>query len=199
MGPVGFQGIPGPQGLGGEKGDQGEQGLGLPGPRGFAGPVGIQGTAGPAGRTGQKGQKGECGQGQKSAFTAIKTGTQTGNLNDVVTFQETSANVNGDFDLATNKFTCAVPGTYLFTFSIAILNPTDIWIRLVKIGNVILSAHTRTGAISNDFDMASNTAIMTLQIGDQVWLKFGHTSGTRRIYSSSGRYTTLTGFLLYEN
>ncbi|XP_072044658.1 uncharacterized protein [Amphiura filiformis] len=197
-------GLPGPQGIRGEKGDKGLQGVSVPGKTGPRGPVGsmgiqgITGEAGSAGTIGQKGQKGQCGQGRRSAFTAIKTSAQTGNTNDVVTFQETSANINGHFSLATSKFTCVIPGTYVFTFTIGIHEPTDIYIKLVLNGNHTVGVHTRTGGISNDFDTTSSSAILNLQSGDQVWLMFG-SSSSRRVAGSSKRYTSFSGFLLYEN
>ncbi len=190
-------GLSGPQGLRGEKGDRGEQGLGLPGktgPRGPVGPDGIQGVPGPAGITGQKGQKGECGQGRKSAFTAIKTALQTGSTNDVLKFEDTSENINGHFNLETDKFTCVYPGTYVFMYSIGVYEPTDTHIQLMKNGRVVVVAHTRTGGFNTDFDTTSSSAVLRLQRGDKVWLRFG--SGNRRVYG--GRYTTFSGFLLYE-
>ncbi|XP_072044659.1 LOW QUALITY PROTEIN: complement C1q and tumor necrosis factor-related protein 9B-like [Amphiura filiformis] len=192
----------GPQGLRGEKGDKGSQGVGVPGETGPIGPVGpmgikgITGEAGFSGLNGEKGQKGECGQGRRSAFTAIKTSIQSGSTGDVVTFQETSANINGHFNLATNKFVCVFPGTYVFTCSLGIFEPGDIHINLVMNGNKIVTAHARALVDSSDFDQASISAILNLQTGDQVWLKF---AGNERIYSSSGKYSAFSGFLLYEN
>ncbi|XP_072045034.1 uncharacterized protein [Amphiura filiformis] len=187
-------GLPGPQGLRGEKGDLG---VGLPGktgPRGLLGPVGIQGIPGGPGAVGQKGQKGDNGQSRKSAFTAVKTSTQTGNANDVLEFDTTSVNINEHFSLATNKFTCVFPGTYVFMYSILIYHPTEVHINLVKNGNLVVTAHTRTGGFSNDADAASNSAILNLQSGDQVWLKFQY--GGRQVLGN--RYSSFSGFLLYE-
>ncbi|XP_072045035.1 complement C1q tumor necrosis factor-related protein 4-like [Amphiura filiformis] len=178
-------GLPGPQGLRGEKGDQGLQGIGLPGktgPRGPIGPVGIQNC--------------QCGQGRKSAFTAIKMNDQTGNINDVVTFQETSVNIDGHFSLQSNKFTCLFPGIYVFMFSMGAYTPTDPVIWLVKNDNIVVSAHTRTTA-AHDFDQTSNSAILNLETGDHVWLKFAIHNG-RKLHSNSNRYSSFSGFLLYE-
>ena len=195
-------GLPGPEGPRGQKGDQGLPGVGLPGktgPRGSIGPIGRQGLPGEPGLDGFKGEKGEAAgteaaHTRKSAFTAVKTSSQSQGSGAVVTFQETPTNINGHFSLESNKFTCQIPGTYFFTFSLGIYQPRDLNIHLVKNDNKIVAAHSRTGGIGNDFDMASNSAILNLEIGDQVWLKNHATI----IHSNSNKHGAFSGFLLYE-
>ncbi|XP_072037607.1 uncharacterized protein [Amphiura filiformis] len=192
-------GLPGPQGLRGEKGDQGLQGVGLPGktgPRGPMGPEGNQGIPGRAGTIGMKGEKGDCGRCRKSAFTAVKMNAQTGNVDDVVTFQEITVNIDGHFSLQSNKFTCQIPGIYVFMFSMGVYRPTQPHIMLVKNDNLVVTAlaHTTT---ATDFDQTSNSAILNLEAGDQVWLKFGHQNG-HKLHSHSYRFSSFSGFLLYE-
>ena len=195
-GDVGFGQIGRPGG----EGPRGERGFpGLQGPPGKVGPRGGSGDRGSEGRqgdTGLKGEKGESGHTRKSAFTAIKTGSQTGNIGDVVTFQETPTNINNHFSLQSNKFTCQVPGTYVFMFSIGVYYSTDPVIWLVKNGNRVLSVHARTGG-SSDYDHTSNSAILDLQVNDNVWLQFA-VHGGRNIHSNSDRYSSFSGFLLYE-
>ena len=196
-------GLPGPEGPRGQKGDQGLPGVGLPGktgPRGSIGLIGRQGLPGEPGLDGFKGEKGEAaGTGaahtRKSAFTATKTNEQTGNADDVVTFQETTVNINNHYSLSSNKFTCQIPGVYFFIFSIGVYRPTDSQIVLVKNNNLVVTGHTRTLG-SNDFDQTGNSALLSLQTGDQVWLKFG--SYGDKLYSHSSKYSSFSGFLLYE-
>ena len=187
-------------GLPGEEGPKGKRGLaGFQGPPGKIGPRGVSGDRGSDGRDGPigfKGEKGESGHTRKSAFTAIKTRTQTGNIGDVITFQETPTNINNSFSLQSNKFTCQVPGTYVFMFSIGVYHTTDPVIWLVKNGNRVLSVLARTGG-SGDYDHTSNSAILDLQVNDKVWLQFAHHNG-RRVHSDSQRYSSFSGFLLYE-
>ena len=156
------------------------------GPRGVAGPKGDPGEPGTPAHT------------QKSAFSAIKTTSQTGDIGDIVTFQETSININNHFNLATNIFTCFVPGTYIFSFSIAKYTNGDYFVQLMQNGNPMASAHSRSN-YAESFEMGSNTVILNLVIGDQVWLAFYHVDG-RTIYGSGyHRCTSFSGYLLYEN
>ena len=200
-------GLPGPEGARGQKGDQGLPGVGLPGktgPRGSIGPTGSQGLPGEPGLDGSKGEpgldglKGEKGESvhiRRSAFSATKTNEQTGNEDDVVTFQQTTVNINNHFSLSSNKFTCQIPGVYFFIFSIGVYRPTDPHVVLVKNNNLVVTGHTRTLG-SNDFDQTGNSALLSLQTGDQVWLKFG--SNGDNLHSHDSKYSSFSGFLLYE-
>ncbi|XP_072025573.1 uncharacterized protein [Amphiura filiformis] len=191
---LGQIGLPGGEGPKGERGTAGLQGVpGKTGPRGIIGDPGANGQPGLVGR---KGDKGESGRSRKSAFTAIKTGSQSGNIGDVVTFQETPTNLNSDFSLETNKFTCQVAGTYVFMFAIGVHYSTDPVIWLAKNGNRVLSGHARTGG-NSDYDHTANSAILNLATGDQVWLQFAWANG-RTIHSNSHKMTSFSGFLLYE-
>ena len=222
-GPSGHNGLPGRDGLSGEKGEsgtsikgnKGDIGVGLPGPEGprgqkgdrslsvgLPGKTGPKGSIGPIGRpggqglTGLKGEKGEAAHTRRSAFTAVKTNDQIGNTNDVVTFQETTVNINDHFSLSSNKFTCQIPGIYVFIFSIGVWKPTDPFIFLVKNNDLVVTGHTRTIG-SDDFDQTGNSALLNLATGDQVWLKFGGHSG-RKLHSHHYKYSSFSGFLLYE-
>ena len=225
-GPSGHNGYPGRDGLRGEKGDpglmvkgkkgdsgdrgvpgsegqKGEIGAGTQGPRGLPGklgPPGPSGERGSAGETGlafAKGEKGGFGSPRKSAFTAIKTGEQTGVSGDIIRFDVVETNIHNDFSLETNKFTCRVRGTYVFMFSVGINSNTNPVVSLMKNGNSIVSIHSSTGI--SDFDMGGNSAIVNLAKGDEVWIQFAYYSDSSKIiYSNSYKYTTLSGFLLYE-
>ena len=191
----GQRGLPGPEGPSGQRGPPGLQGLpGKTGPRG-------QGSTGQPGLTGQKGDKGDSGRTRKSAFTAVKTGSQTGNIGDVVTFDEFPTNINNEFNPSINKFTCVVPGTYFFTYSIGIAGQgtQEPVIALKKNNDYVVGAHSRTGsAVAGDYDHSSNSAILNLMEGDQVWLGFEWKNGLS-IHSNRHKFTTFSGFLLYEN
>ncbi len=114
-------------------------------------------------------------------------------------FQEIHTNINNDFDLQTGKFTCQISGTYVFMFSIAIYRPGWPLIHMVKNGIKVVTAHSITHTVSTDFDQASNGAVLTLQDGDQVWLRFGSGSGQTIHGSVHHKYDSFSGFLLYAN
>ena len=170
------------------------------------GPAGIPGAPGAAGLPGRdglnvKGDRGDPGTSaytKKAAFMAVKTSSQTGNIGDVVTFQEVPTNINNHFNPATNLFTCQFPGTYVFSFAFGVLtgSTNDIVIALVKNGNLVIAAHSR-GVDNSDFGHNSNLAIVNLETGDHVWLQFTYYDG-RTIYGNSYKYNTFSGYLLYE-
>ena len=114
----------------------------------------------------------------------------------MVTFQEAASNIDNHFNLATNQFTCHIPGTYVFTFTIGVHQNIDIFIALVKNGQAILKAHSRSN-YSNNYVQDTNIAILNLETGDQVWLQFTNYEG-RKVHSDSNRQTSFSGFLLYE-
>ena len=175
---------------------------GVPGHNGHPGRDGIKGERGEPGVSygikGEKGDQGEPPASRKSAFTAIKINDQTSSTaNEVIIFQEVLTNVNNNFDIQTNKFTCQIPGTYMFMFSIAIYRPNDPVINLIKNGQVVVTAHARTHTINNDFDQATNGAILNLEVGDSIWLVI-KTAGSSIHGQPNGKYDTFSGVLLYH-
>ena len=114
----------------------------------------------------------------------------------MVTFDEAPSNIGNHFNLGTNKFTCQIPGTYVFTFTIGVYKDVEIMNSLVKNGVVILNAHSRSNFIHN-FSQNTMTAILNLVQGDQVWVQFTWWNG-RMVYSDGNKLTSFSGFLLYE-
>ena len=159
------------------------------GPKGDVGPMGLKGATGiPAPKR------------KKSAFTVTKSATQQAELGAVVTFDEIITNINDDFDVATSKFTCSRKGTYVFSFSIGKYSTSPVFVNLLHKGNPIVSAHSRSGW-SENFDMSSNTAVLNLEVDDQVWLEFYHKVQTKsNVFAKDiHKTTTFSGYLLYEN
>ena len=213
IGPQGIQGEPGSPGLKGDKGM-----VGLPGPQGVAGligpkgvpgytikgdkgdsikgdigPVGIAGPIGPPGERGVEGQKGEMGQTRLSAFSAARSNDFTlSSSGQALPFEILHTNVGNDFDAEAGRFTCEIPGIYLFTYSIGTYRSNPV-VFLMKNDNKInsISRHNE-----NLIDITSNAAVLQLAAGDQVWLKC-YDSG-KIIYSNSNSYTTFSGVILHE-
>ena len=133
----------------------------------------------------------------QSGFTAYAIGEkQTGDVGEVVIFHEVTVNINNHFSLATNVFTCYYPGVYVFMFSIGVGVTSDPIVSLVKNGQVIVSSAHRTDYTPHDLAQSSNSALLDLTLGDQVWLQFSHWSG-RQVYASKHKFTSFTGYLLY--
>ena len=192
IGLIGNEGPPGPRGHLGDRGPRGLQGL-----PGKVGPRGLVDDSGAPGLLGQKGEKGDGSNSQRSAFSVAKTNSQMGSANEVLTFDAVHTNINGHFDTNSNKFTCQIPGTYVFFFTICGHNKDNPYMNLVKNGDTIVSTYKYDYASQGQLDEASNSAIVSLSAGDQVWIRFG--TSERKVYSDSDKYTSFMGYLLYEN
>ncbi|XP_038076310.1 collagen alpha-1(X) chain-like [Patiria miniata] len=193
QGPAAIPGIPGLPGPVGPMGPYGQ-----PGSKGDAGPRGLPGFVGGTGETGVKGQKGEPGEtpddsNQRVAFTVVRTSSSdTSTSHDTrLPFQQAETLLPGtSFDLETGSFTCSVPGTYVFTFSVLKYSNSDgLAIHLVKNDYTVISTH----GTSNQLGQLSGSAVLVLQRGDTVYVAmYG------RVQSGSiSHYTSFSGFLLY--
>ncbi|XP_072048159.1 uncharacterized protein [Amphiura filiformis] len=202
VGPRGERGesITGEAGPRGEKGDtgnpalKGESGMaGVRGPPGKVGPAGIAGTVGLSGTSGVKGQKGEMGRSRLSAFSAVRRTSFTPSSNsEALPFEQVHTNVGGDFVASSGRFTCDIPGIYLFTYSIATRSHGP-RVHLMKNAESINSVHR---SVEGGTDIVSNTGVLQLATGDVVWLKCS-TPG-QLVYTTASLYTTFSGVILHE-
>ncbi|CAL8282039.1 unnamed protein product [Merluccius merluccius] len=190
-------------------GPQGRQGRpGKPGPPGLPGEPGPPGPKGPPGdsvdlvRTGALGAVG--GRGAVStatynmtprvAFYAGLRNPQEGY--DVLRFDDVVTNIGENFEGATGKFTCKIPGTYFFIYNVLMRggDGTSMWADLIKNGLV------RASAIAQDqdqsYDYASNSVILHLDAGDEVFIKL---DGGKAHGGNSNKYSTFSGFILFTD
>ncbi|XP_038044136.1 collagen alpha-1(X) chain-like [Patiria miniata] len=189
IGPMGERGAPG------NTGSEGDDGIGLPGK---IGPRGIPGIVGRIGETGVKGQKGEPGQtpdgsNQRVAFAVVRTsGSDTSTSHDTrLPFQETETLLPGtSFDLETGTFTCRVPGTYVFTFSVLeYASSTTLHIHLKKNNDWVVTGFSGD---STNQEQVSGSAVLVLHREDTVYLTIRGQAGSNLYH-----YTSFSGFLLY--
>ncbi|XP_038076518.1 complement C1q subcomponent subunit B-like, partial [Patiria miniata] len=187
IGPMGDRGAPGNTGF------KGDDGIGLPGK---IGPRGLPGVVGGTGETGVKGQKGELGEtaddsNKRVAFTVVRTSTSdTSTSQDTrLPFQQAETLLPGtSFDLETGTFTCSVPGTYVFTFSVLKYSTGGyLYIHLVKNNYKVITTYDT----SNQLGQLSGSAVMVLQRGDSVYL----TMSGRAHSTPNYHYTSFSGFL----
>ncbi|XP_072047666.1 complement C1q tumor necrosis factor-related protein 1-like [Amphiura filiformis] len=191
---TGLRGVPGKVGPAGFAGPVGSTGpAGIAGPVGGPGPAGTAGPIGASGTPGIKGQKGEMGQSRLSAFSAARSSSFTpSSAGQALPFDVIQTNVGDDFDTTSGRFTCEIPGIYLFTYNIMTYRNQP-HIHLMK-NEAIINTVFRSD--EDRHDIASNTAVLQLDAGDQMWLKCvypGH-----KIYSDSWDYTTFSGVLIHE-
>ncbi|XP_075299980.1 C1q-related factor-like [Opisthocomus hoazin] len=133
--------VQGPQGKPGRPGKPGP-----PGPPGEPGPPGPAGARGEAGRPGPPGLPGPGATGAVSAATystvprvAFYAGLKNPHEGyEVLKFDDVVTNLGNSYDAASGKFTCAIPGTYFFTYHVLMRggDGTSMWADLCKNGQV---------------------------------------------------------------
>ncbi len=217
-GPPGAPGAPGAPGLPGVPGDHGVNGQnGVPGypgakgdqgPSGNPGPKGEPGEYGPPGLAGRAGPRGPPGllngysgaslgpfKLVQSAFSAARLTTLTAPSNSdlVITYEHTFANVGNHFDAYTGVYTAPAPGAYMFMLNIHMASTTNSpYVKLMLNGQLQLAAHDYD--YSDAYDSTSNSLILELKQGDQVWLQLDQGN---EVHSNSNKYTTFSGYLLF--
>ncbi|XP_029317359.1 caprin-2 isoform X2 [Cottoperca gobio] len=129
------------------------------------------------------------------AFNASRTANfAPGNLDQPIVFDELHSNLGEMYDTHIGRFTSPVNGTYVFIFHILKLAiNVPLYINLMRNEEVMVSAYANDGA--PDHETASNHAILQLFQGDQVWLRLHRGA----IYGSTWKYSTFSGFLLYQD
>ncbi|KAK5848766.1 hypothetical protein PBY51_008459 [Eleginops maclovinus] len=134
-------------------------------------------------------------QPMRVAFNASRTANFVpGNLDQPIVFDQLHSNLGEMFDTRTGRFTSPVNGTYVFLFHILKLAiNVPLYINLMNNEEVMVSAYANDGA--PDHETASNHAILPLFQGDQVWLRLHRGA----IYGSTWKYSTFSGFLLYQD
>lgn len=134
-------------------------------------------------------------QPMRVAFNASRTANfAPGNLDQPIVFDQLHSNLGEMYDTHIGRFTCPVNGTYVFIFHILKLAiNVPLYINLMRNEEVMVSAYANDGA--PDHETASNHAILPLFQGDQVWLRLHRGA----IYGSTWKYSTFSGFLLYQD
>uniref|UniRef100_A0A3B4TIP7 C1q domain-containing protein n=1 Tax=Seriola dumerili TaxID=41447 RepID=A0A3B4TIP7_SERDU len=176
----GAEGRPGEKGAKGDKGDIGGQGLQGPiGPKGNQGIIGLIGPPGP------------CSPAIQSAFTAlINQSFPTSNW--PIAFPIVITNQQGHFNPLAGIYTAPVNGTYVFSYNLAVA------FRMLKVGlfrNLYPVIRTTEG---NDQATTSQTIVLHLTMGDQVWLQVKN-SETNGLHTDTESSSTFSGYLLHPD
>ncbi|KAM8795437.1 C1q-related factor [Eudromia elegans] len=209
-GPLGERGaLPPPSTL--VQGPQGKPGRpGKPGPPGPPGEPGPPGAAGPPGARGEPGRPGPPGLPGAGAAGAVSTATYStvprvafyaGLKNphegyEILKFDDVVTNLGNSYDAASGKFTCAVAGTYFFTYHVLMRggDGTSMWADLCKNGQVRASAIAQDA--DQNYDYASNSVILHLDAGDEVFIKL---DGGKAHGGNNNKYSTFSGFIVYAD
>ncbi|KAM8802239.1 caprin-2 isoform 2-T2 [Rhynchonycteris naso] len=134
-------------------------------------------------------------QQMRVAFSAARTSNfAPGTLDQPIVFDLLLNNLGETFDLQLGRFNCPVNGTFVFIFHMLKLAVNvPLYVNLMKNEEVLVSAYANDGA--PDHETASNHAVLQLFQGDQIWLRLHRGA----IYGSSWKYSTFSGYLLYQD
>ncbi|XP_053318131.1 caprin-2 [Spea bombifrons] len=134
-------------------------------------------------------------QQMRVAFSAARTSNfAPGTLDQPIAFDLLLNNLGDSFEFQLGHFMCPVNGTYVFIFHMLKLAVNvPLYVNLMKNDEVLVSAYANDGA--PDHETASNHAVLQLFQGDQIWLRLHRGA----IYGSSWKYSTFSGYLLYQD
>jgi len=177
----------------GEKGEMGEKGY-----PGAAGKEGERGLRGFNGRKGQKGQPGPQGHSCKQLYAAFSVGRRkplhSSDYFQHVVFDTEFVNLYKHFNMFSGKFFCYVPGIYYFSLNVHTWNFKETYLHLMKNEEemVILYAQPSDRSI-----MQSQSLMLDLQEGDEVWVRMFKRERENAIYSEeSDVYIIFNGHLI---
>ncbi|NXM99310.1 C1QT1 protein, partial [Sylvia borin] len=179
--------------LKGEKGDLGERGS-----PGAVGKAGEPGQRGPGGRKGQKGQPGPQGHSCKQLFAAFSVGRRqplhSSHYFQHVTFDTQFVNLYQHFNMFTGKFFCYVPGVYYFSLNVHTWNFKETYVHLMRNEEAVAILYAQP---SDRSIMQSQSLMLELQEGDEVWIRMFKRERENAIYSEeSDVYIVFNGHLI---
>ncbi|KAI7803473.1 putative complement C1q tumor necrosis factor-related protein 6 [Triplophysa rosa] len=179
--------------LKGDKGDRGERGT--PGKPGMEGSPGPQGAEGPKGAKGQAGAAGDACKTQHSAFSVgrRKSLHSVDNYQALI-FDTIFVNSPEHFDMFAGKYRCHTPGIYFFNVNIHTWNFKETYLHIMQNESekAIVYAQPSDRSI-----MQSQSVMLSLQEGDEVWVRLYKRERENAIYSDDvDIYITFNGYLI---
>ncbi|KAK3104659.1 hypothetical protein FSP39_007294, partial [Pinctada imbricata] len=105
------------------------------------------------------------------AFT-VSTSSALSNYNTKkIVYDKVITNKGGAYNNNTGIFTCPSPGTYVFTWSTMSKYASEYCIAYIyHNGNQLLASHSYEDN-GGYWEVASNTILLTLTVGDHVWIQ----------------------------
>lgn len=207
-GDTGIHGTPGSEGLKGDKGDKGicdcvdgkdgaagQKGQkGEQGPAGSNGVAGVNGPNGPAGENGPSGPPGPpgpCTPAIQSAFSACLE-VRFPVIHWPVPFPRVLTNAQSHFNPYLGMYTAPVNGTYIFSFHLSVA------MKSLKVGLFLNYFPVVKMTEVNNYATASQTSILHLTKGDQLWLQV-KSEETNGMFVDEESSSCFSGYLLYPD
>ncbi|XP_071951702.1 uncharacterized protein [Antedon mediterranea] len=192
MGPIGLSGQPGVEGIEGHNGADGY--IGNPGNIGDPGLPGYKGSSGKVGNSGLKGEPGagEVPQDNIVAFTVARATEMSASKEISIDFTHILSDLNGDFDMVNDSYTCRIQGVYLFSFSFASDSTTSPSVNIIRNSTNILSTHSTS--VFSVIQTSTNIMVLNLLKGDTIWLRMNAGSS---IHCRGKMLCSFTGVLLH--
>ncbi|KAK3525366.1 hypothetical protein QTP86_031257, partial [Hemibagrus guttatus] len=181
------------------KGDKGEKGeKGTPGKPGLEGPPGAPGPEGPKGSKGQVGAPGAPCQSEHSAFSVgRRKALHSTDSYQALLFDTIFINSPGHFDMFSGRFRCSVPGIYFFNVNVHTWNFKETYVHIMQNEEERTLVYTQPGERSI---MQSQSVLLHLQLGDQVWVRLYKSERENAVYSDDvDIYITFSGYIVTSN
>jgi len=123
-----------------------------------------------------------------SAMTSLTTSTS-------FNFTDDLTNIGQPFNITSGHFVVPVSGIYGFSLTMY-MDAVNYWTVLELVKNDQPFMYVRTGHYTSKMvNMATNFGLVNATVGDEVWVKFVTSSGTR-VYADG--VSTFTGVLLFQ-
>ncbi|XP_070537770.1 uncharacterized protein [Ptychodera flava] len=131
---------------------------------------------------------------KKCAFSAIRTEPLFGEATvpKSIGFQKSQANKGKSFKKENGVFTCEIPGLYYFSYTMRTYDGKLIGTALMLNGDPVVGMTTDA---SNRKVMQTQSIMLTLKVGDEVWLLLGPSDGFA-LYGNDFNYNTFNGVLM---
>ncbi|CAC5410355.1 C1QL [Mytilus coruscus] len=136
---------------------------------------------------------------RRSAFYAIMSRSfNHSEIEAVLQFDNVTLNIGNNYDRFDGVYTAPVYGTYLFSWKITAGYASSVNTALMVNSKQVASMHTDSGESPHQGFQASssNTAIITVQLGDQVYVR--NTPQRGQILSNLVEQSGFAGTLLFQ-
>ncbi|XP_053391790.1 rho-associated protein kinase 1-like [Mercenaria mercenaria] len=130
------------------------------------------------------------------AFTAYLSNTVTElGKQHPIPFDQVMLNEGHAYDTVLHAFICPVNGIYMFQSAAMSTHTDSIQTEIVKDGVALVVIYAAGATGSHGYDQGFNSAVIQCNQGERVWVRVHAHYGTD-LYG--GRYTTFSGYLLWE-